>query len=42
MLMTGTGIVGTLDKMPAFFKRIKQLLAPGGSRLIDSSDLKYL
>ena len=42
MLMNGTGIVGTLDKMPAFFKRIKQLLAPGGSLLIDSSDLKYL
>ena len=42
MLMNGTGIVGTLDRMPAFFKRIKRLLAPGGSLLIDSSDLKYL
>ena len=42
MLMNGTGIVGTLDKMPAFFERVKQLLAPGGSLLIDSSDLRYL
>ena len=42
MLMNGTGIVGTLDMMPMFFNRIKQLLAPGGSLLIDSSDLKYL
>ena len=42
MLMNGTGIVGTLDMMPAFFDRIRQLLAPGGSLLIDSSDLRYL
>ena len=42
MLMNGTGIVGTLDKMPAFFDRVKQLLTPGGSLLIDSSDLRYL
>ena len=42
MLMNGTGIVGTLDMMPAFFERVKQLLAPGGSILIDSSDLSYL
>ena len=42
MLMNGTGIVGTLDMMPIFFARVKQLLAPGGSLLIDSSDLKYL
>ena len=42
MLMNGTGIVGTLDMMPAFFERIKKLLAPGGCLLIDSSDLRYL
>lgn len=42
MLMNGTGIVGTLDNMPAFFERMKQLLAPGGCILIDSSDLRYL
>ena len=42
MLMNGTGIIGTLDNMPSFFERMRQLLAPGGSILIDSSDLRYL
>jgi len=42
MLMNGTGIVGTLDNMPLFFRRISQLLNPGGSLIIDSSDLRYL
>lgn len=42
MLMNGTGIIGTLENMPAFFARIRQLLSPGGSLLIDSSDLRYL
>ena len=42
MLMNGTGIIGTLENMPAFFDRLRQLLAPGGSVLVDSSDLRYL
>ncbi len=42
MLMNVTGIIGTLENMPAFFARIRQLLNPGGSLLIDSSDLRYL
>ena len=42
MLMNGTGIIGTLDNMPAFFERMRQILAPGGCVLIDSSDLRYL
>ena len=42
MLMNGTGIIGNLDNMPVFFERMKQLLKPGGSILIDSSDLRYL
>ena len=42
MLMNGTGIIGTLDNMPAFFERMKQLLAPGGCIYLDSSDLRYL
>lgn len=42
MLMNGTGIIGTLDNMPSFFERMKQLLVPGGCILIDSSDLRYL
>lgn len=42
MLMNGTGIIGTLENMPVFFGRIRQLLKPGGVLLVDSSDLRYL
>lgn len=42
MLMNGTGIIGCLENMPVFFDRMKDLLTPGGSLLIDSSDLRYL
>lgn len=42
MLMNGTGIIGNLDNIPAFFERLKALLNPGGCVLIDSSDLRYL
>lgn len=42
LLMNGSGIIGSLRNMPDFFDRMKQLLAPGGQILLDSSDLKYL
>lgn len=42
MLMNGSGIIGRIEHMPAFFLRMKQLLSPGGCILMDSSDLKYL
>ena len=42
MLMNGTGIIGRLENMPSFFARMKQLLAPGGRVILDSSDLRYL
>ena len=42
MLMNGTGIIGNLENIPSFFARMKELLHPGGSVLIDSSDLRYL
>lgn len=42
MLMNGSGIIGRLENMPAFFARMKTLLAPGGCILMDSSDLRYL
>ena len=42
MLMNGTGIIGNLDNITAFFDRIAGLLNPGGCLLIDSSDLRYL
>jgi len=42
MLMNGLGLMGNISEAPAFFKRIKQLLAPGGKLLVDSSDIKHL
>jgi SAM-dependent methyltransferase len=42
ILMNGTGIIGRLENMPAFFARMKQILAPGGRLILDSSDLRYL
>lgn len=42
MLMNGSGIIGKLKNMPAFLTRVKQLLAPGGCVLMDSTDLRYL
>lgn len=42
MLMNGSGIIGRLENMPAFFQKMKQLLRPGGCILMDSSDLRYL
>ena len=42
MLMNGSGIIGKLENLPAFFKRMKQLLQPGGCIFMDSSDLRYL
>ena len=40
--MNGSGIIGKLENLPAFFKRIKQLLQPGGCIFMDSSNLRYL
>ena len=42
MLMNGSGIIGRLENMSVFFKRMKDILAPGGCILMDSSDLRYL
>lgn len=42
MLMNGTGIIGNLDNINSFFKRLRELMNPGGALLIDSSDLRYL
>jgi hypothetical protein len=42
MLMNGSGIIGKLRGMNDFFSRLRDLLLPGGSVLLDSSDLKYL
>lgn len=42
MLMNGIGIVGTLKRMPEFFRHLNEVLAPGGQLLCDSSDISYL
>ena len=42
MLMNGSGIIGKLENMGAFFGKMKQLLNPGGCIYMDSSDLRYL
>ena len=42
MLMNGIGIVGTLERMPEFFKQIDKILASGGQLLCDSSDISYV
>lgn len=42
MLMNGIGIVGTLSRMPEFFRLLDRVLAPGGQLLCDSSDISYV
>jgi SAM-dependent methyltransferase len=42
MLMNGIGIVGTLERMPEFFKQLDSILASGGQVLCDSSDISYV
>ena len=42
MLMNGSGIIGKLENMGAFFTKMKQILTPGGCIYMDSSDLRYL
>lgn len=42
LLMNGSGIIGKIDNMSRFFRRIDQILADAGQVLMDSSDLIYL
>lgn len=42
MLMNGAGIVGSIDRLPEFFGHLKNILAPGGQVLMDSSDIRYI
>lgn len=42
MLMNGIGIVGTLERMPDFFKQLDRILSPGGQLICDSSDISYV
>ena len=42
LLMNGSGIIGKQENLPAFFHRLKEVLARDGQLLLDSSDLSYL
>ncbi len=42
MLMNGIGIVGTIERLPVFFKLLDKILLPGGQLLCDSSDISYV
>ena len=42
MLMNGIGIVGSLERLPAFFHHLDNLLSPAGQLLCDSSDIRYV
>jgi cyclopropane fatty-acyl-phospholipid synthase-like methyltransferase len=42
MLMNGIGMVGTLERLPAFFALLDKVLRPGGQVLCDSSDISYV
>lgn len=42
MAMNGIGIVGKVERLSDFFMRAKQLLAPDGQILLDSSDIRYV
>lgn len=42
LLMNGIGLAGTLEEVPSFLKKCKQLLNEGGQILVDSSDISYL
>ena len=40
--MNGIAIVGTLERLPEFFRQLDKILAPGGQVLCDSSDISYV
>ncbi len=42
MLMNGLGIVGSIDKLPAFFEQMKKVLTPNGNILVESTDIMYM
>lgn len=42
LLMNGTGIFQTLNKVSVYLKHLKTLLKKDGQILIDSSDIKYM
>lgn len=41
-LMNGIGIAGSIDALPVFFGKIRELLTAAGCVLLDSSDIRYV
>lgn len=42
LMMNGTGICGSIEKVIPFFEKLKSLLNDGGQILVDSSDILYM
>lgn len=42
MLMNGSGIIGSVDRLPDFFAHLDALLNEGGRLIMDSSDIRYV
>ncbi len=42
MLMNGIGLAEETANLNRFFNKVKSLLSPGGSLIVDSSDIRYL
>ncbi len=42
MLMNGLGVAGNMEGLEKLFSHLKDLLAPGGQLIADSSDITYL
>ena len=42
LMMNGTGICGSIEKIVPFFEKLKSLLNEGGQILVDSSDIIYM
>lgn len=41
-LMNGSGIIGKVENISSFFKKVDMLLADGGCVYMDSSDIRYI
>lgn len=42
LMMNGTGIFETFERVPTYLQHLKKLLTPNGQILIDSSDIRYM
>lgn len=42
LLMNGIGLAGTFENLDRFFGKLRELMAPGGQVLLDSSDIIYM